>query len=478
MSYSKALNHPLWVGGLVLLIANDHFFKGAGFLPGVVTGKLSDVAGLIVAPTLLAMLLGPQRVRRAFAHLAVGLMFAALQVVPAFAQLWDAALASVGIPFTTVSDPTDLIALPALALSWWALTPSVDAPVRPMRLGLLQGTGLLACIATSPRDREPRGPFVTEVELQYQVALLNDTDAVQNVLVRQLRGDVVVDCDALDGLTPGSVLVSEVFDTAVLWELEPNRAIAALENVEERTCHAVLVDGPNVEPHVLYWRSRNPIFNVPIAGDPEVVSLSTFDDQGRGLISVWAPELDGECPSPSALDRLDWAVPERAKFTVLEVVPGLDGCLAVETDLLSDSTLYVCMPQELFPFTTGDDVALDASSVQLSLTSDTYQLDLIHMTERTSLLNFTIEPVNVEGCGWRVEPECGHVTADAGIRLQTLDDGSAVVRAGELYEMSSSDDRTIAMLVTRGEQRAVSVVDCGRFTDRFDVDVAVLTREP
>ena len=44
----RALASPVAVVSLVLLVLNDHVLKQAW--PGVVTGKLSDVAGLVVAP--------------------------------------------------------------------------------------------------------------------------------------------------------------------------------------------------------------------------------------------------------------------------------------------------------------------------------------------------------------------------------------------------------------------------------------------
>jgi hypothetical protein len=55
------LRHPLarpffWVS-LALLLINDHVLKPAHLLPGVVTGKVSDFAGLLVAPVLVVTLL-------------------------------------------------------------------------------------------------------------------------------------------------------------------------------------------------------------------------------------------------------------------------------------------------------------------------------------------------------------------------------------------------------------------------------------
>src|SRR5262245_28812425 len=52
------LLHPLFLCALALLLVNDHLLKGAGILPGAITGKLSDLAGLIVAPVLVAALVG------------------------------------------------------------------------------------------------------------------------------------------------------------------------------------------------------------------------------------------------------------------------------------------------------------------------------------------------------------------------------------------------------------------------------------
>ena len=54
---ARALLTPTWIASLLVLIVNDHALKGSGLLPGVVTGKLSDLAGLVVAPVLLAVLL-------------------------------------------------------------------------------------------------------------------------------------------------------------------------------------------------------------------------------------------------------------------------------------------------------------------------------------------------------------------------------------------------------------------------------------
>lgn len=49
------LVHPVTVFATALLIVNDHLLKAA--YPGWVTGKLSDVAGLVMAPPVVAVAL-------------------------------------------------------------------------------------------------------------------------------------------------------------------------------------------------------------------------------------------------------------------------------------------------------------------------------------------------------------------------------------------------------------------------------------
>ena len=58
----RVLASPVFVLALVVLVLNDHVFKQAW--PGLVTGKLSDFAGLVVAPLLLAVPLAAIGVRR------------------------------------------------------------------------------------------------------------------------------------------------------------------------------------------------------------------------------------------------------------------------------------------------------------------------------------------------------------------------------------------------------------------------------
>ena len=138
---ADGLLHPAVLAAIGLLLLNDHILKSAS--PGVITGKLSDVAGLLFFPLLmqgswevLASRSGRHLASRRVLVLSTafsGLAFSAV-------KLWEPAhlvyayglgllqsplsvFGSTGVPRVQLTaDPTDLIALPALlvplALGW------------------------------------------------------------------------------------------------------------------------------------------------------------------------------------------------------------------------------------------------------------------------------------------------------------------------------------------------------------------------
>jgi hypothetical protein len=76
--------HPLTVGATAVLLLNDHVLKQAW--PGLVTGKLSDVAGLVVAPPVLGLLFGlflAGRLAAAAAVLSTGAGFSLVKLTAA-----------------------------------------------------------------------------------------------------------------------------------------------------------------------------------------------------------------------------------------------------------------------------------------------------------------------------------------------------------------------------------------------------------
>ncbi len=137
MIATRALLHPCTLLAIALLIVNDHILKSAA--PGVVTGKLSDFAGLAFFPLLLAAaaeLVGVRRGMKAIviATIATGIVFAAIKLSASAGEVYRVGLAVLQWPVralralvdgravpglgrvSLVRDPTDLVALVALAI--------------------------------------------------------------------------------------------------------------------------------------------------------------------------------------------------------------------------------------------------------------------------------------------------------------------------------------------------------------------------
>ena len=120
----RCMGHYSVVISILLLILNDHFLKYQ--YPGFLTGKLSDFSGLYFFPYLIALLLilisGDQMEKHRLGMLAVigsAVFFVGIKTVPWFNNLVEAILNVLhGGSSVIVLDPTDLVALPVLILSW------------------------------------------------------------------------------------------------------------------------------------------------------------------------------------------------------------------------------------------------------------------------------------------------------------------------------------------------------------------------
>ncbi|GAA4725371.1 hypothetical protein [Phytohabitans rumicis] len=152
------LCHPVTVVATFILLINDHVLKAAA--PGLVTGKLSDVAGLVAAPALVAFVAGlvaPRLPGHAGALGALGLTglaFAAVKATSAGAAAASATWSLVRAGSVIRADRTDLLTLPALALAWWAYhlsrrEPAPERLVRAVRLAVVLPLVTLAVAATS-----------------------------------------------------------------------------------------------------------------------------------------------------------------------------------------------------------------------------------------------------------------------------------------------------------------------------------------
>jgi hypothetical protein len=119
--------HPVALAALTVLVLNDHVWKAR--YPGWVTGKLSDVAGLIVFPLVACAL--ARVVVRARPERVLAAAIAATMLGFALVKLWPPATHACALamgalqaplspsPVTIVRDPTDLLALPFALVAWW-----------------------------------------------------------------------------------------------------------------------------------------------------------------------------------------------------------------------------------------------------------------------------------------------------------------------------------------------------------------------
>jgi len=391
----RALLTPTWLAALAVLGVNDHLLKGAGLLPGAVTGKLSDLAGMLVAPALLAALLG-LRSRRGLllAHVAIAAVFAAIKLSPAAADAWSWVMGLVGMPWAITVDATDLLALPALALGWQVLMPAMRRPVpafQPLRSRFAQiaaiGTGTLLCVATSP-NRQDEGDGdggewseegdwgeggTTDIEyqeIQADVYLSNNSQQDIIVRTRDLLPEVRLDCIAVAD-DPGLLLSESLFGAGRTWTMPPttNAAARDLDFTPARECHAVRVEGDALtEPFILFWRSDD-IAVTTVVGDIDDPSQHTAgavilaaDADGRVGVQQAAQDLmfpidlippaDAALPGPD-VERLAWSAPpstsDALQITALDQGP--DGCLGLEFDAGAQfSRWYFCLPADSFPF--------------------------------------------------------------------------------------------------------------------------------
>ncbi|HEY4058152.1 MAG TPA: hypothetical protein VGM39_16180 [Kofleriaceae bacterium] len=128
--------HPVTIAAVALLILNDWVLKPAfphGW-PHAITGKLSDIAGLVAAPVILTSLIGllllasrklglrahPGLTRRrlVLSIIATGVTFCAVKLSPAASHAFVALLSHVRHS-AVMLDRTDLLCLPALLVAYW-----------------------------------------------------------------------------------------------------------------------------------------------------------------------------------------------------------------------------------------------------------------------------------------------------------------------------------------------------------------------
>lgn len=246
VSWGGGVAHPLWWGALLVLLINDHWLKGAGVAPAWLTGKLSDFAGMIVAPCLVATLARHELVRLG-AFAAVALAFAAINLSTSAADVLVAVVGRLGLDWRIWSDPTDLVALTVLPLAW-RLSHGSCSSRAVGHGGILLGA--VACLATSLRYR----PIATSVYL------VNTTHEPIDVLI--LRVATPPDCPPTAvGLNAGDFAFDscgrlQPFEAHPLdsdWRTLDTEQTPAPPAAKPRPCDIVLLRMPGLEDSILLW---------------------------------------------------------------------------------------------------------------------------------------------------------------------------------------------------------------------------------
>ena len=375
---ARALAHPAWWVALVVLVLNDHLLKGAGVLPGAITGKVSDFAGLLVAPVALAALLrlGSRRAV-ALAHVAVGLGFALVNVWAGAARGLEAATALTPLPWAVTVDPSDLLALPMIGVSWRWLVPRMTRPAVAMRPWAARGgvaLGTLACLATSP----PPETQTVYPDWNTDLVLANDTTETLVLRVRPLKPSVFVDCETVRR-SPSTWLSRPLFDSAETWILEPERNIP-IRGTDSRqaqaACHVYLVEGSGFASALLFWMDGDYPTGPISSGPDEVHGLRAIRIQGAGLMATLESHpavfstpveetgrVDSVCALPGPEPQVDWSLPlPLGTRTLLGVRSAPDGChaLTLSSGGASGERWYLFLGGVPLPFVDGDELTFTA----------------------------------------------------------------------------------------------------------------------
>jgi hypothetical protein len=279
----------IWASALALLLLNDHVLKRSGWLPGAVTGKLSDFAGLVVAPVLVAVLAALAGCRgprvRIVCFVAVSAMFTAIKLSVDAAEGFDRALAFAGLRSRVWSDPTDLVALGVLPLAW-RISASLETRLveQAAHLGHVLGAMVagIACLATS--DDSP---------WEYRTSAYLVSLAREPVTVRVLRVGAALDCAALEASVES--LDANDFEPTFCAKLAPTDTLPLDRDFaggypgdlhgraeEEPLCDAVLLGIAGLAPTIVYWQKgseKSPVNGeVPSNLDSSAVYLEPAGD--------------------------------------------------------------------------------------------------------------------------------------------------------------------------------------------------------
>lgn len=522
-----ALTTVSWIAALALLALNDHVLKHAGALPGWLTGKLSDFAGLYVAPALLATLLRA-RSRRALAlcHVAVGAGFAAINLDAGCAAWCVRALSLAGIHWRIVTDAADLIALPSLLASYHWLGAAMERGgaielLKRRAQQALAAAGLACCVATSPEDS---GEWLSSAGPH----LHNPTAEKLTVLVRPLRAGVALDCAAV-AKDPGRMLPDSAFAPALGFELDPHENAGAPRDMRgsvavNNLCGAMLVSGTRLSAVLLFWQNDQ----ITISGVPFRYQHREDWQTGAIVLQPGHEGLDGyisvggdfvfaleqrpndasescELPSPAARPAITMDT-MLGTHELLDVDEGADGCVALRLGPARSSpsaepsggddfdggvatggdtggepdpglplggsevpATYVCLPPGMFPFERGDVVTVDFTNTGLRVVRpktfgrSEVELNLLMLTGSTFAAHLDVTVTPRAECEYRLRPGCAETAIATQVQVTTSTEHFTLL-GGEPPQHAHVSGFDIEFAVPFAQRRAVVDTQCAEAT--------------
>lgn len=484
-SPANPLASPVWWLAVVTLLINDHVLKTAGVLPGILTGKLSDFAGLVVAPVLLVALLRVKSLRARIAcFTVVGVGFSVVKLSGAAAIAAAGALTAIGIPSRIIADPTDLIALAVLPAAFLLTTPRPSTaiemgPARTFfgRAGLV--VGMIACMATS-QTNQPMSSFWTT-----PAYLLNSTGAALDVRIRYYDGEL--DCEAI-GDNAAHALAPSAFGEGVRFHLEAGQTVPlsqpdVLEATGEENeevipspqCEIALIQSDAMPSTIVWWSNLSDV-SVPTAVVPS--ELENRPDLLVGLVSLHlengnlkatprglvkgdiAKATPGESTCPVQGKSFQWSHVTFADgdLTVVSVDNLPDGCTEVGLvygdgmDPNADEhRISLCIPAGVFTFQPGETLSVSSTpgeSRTLAFWSATKSVSLYSMSsgpEGELWPNATFNTVDCNGD----RMECGGFSVPVTL-LPTS--GSVAIKPGQESTVDGPDGKKMRILLGRAEQ--------------------------
>jgi hypothetical protein len=484
-SLPRAFTHPVWWAALLLLALNDHVLKGSGLLPGSWTGKLSDFAGMIVAPPLLALLFGARRRHSAWlASLLVGAGLCAIDLSHSASQLLEHLLAAVGLPSRLWPDPSDLWALLALPIGYaLSQVPADRAALRSPRALLASSwlpraaiaLGAFACLATAGIDEKEGGddkrtdlPEVENATDTPIAVVLSATDGIGGCAL--YRNDRI------------GVLTRSAFGEARVVTIDAGKRVPLTAvSKDALDCGAAALRLPDGSDEFVFWRDLTTIESfvgpdddrrlkrrVVISGSKDRFDIEIGEELARF-------DIDKEPPVPSCdpiatEPTLEWSPLADAQgfFRLSEIRTSDDGCF--ELDWLSPhadtevDTQRLCVPDWAFPFEQDEVLAItqevDEDGARVlhigRIDDDKLKTELVVWNGVSKAGNSRVDAIQPIDCVGEVSA-CGAYVRPVELKVHGRDE---TLRVGDEGDVKGDGAKTTRVLAGIGRDVGWPAPDC------------------